>query len=70
MNKAYVYLTIGHKSFVTGKTAIVAMDEDFAFIESYKDAATRKVCDHLGLPVNEIIIFDWKFLGENVLVMK
>lgn len=69
MNDYYVYLTIGHKSFTKGKTAIVKVSEDHEFIDMYKALATTKVCEQLNLKEDEVLIFDFKFLGDDVLLI-
>ena len=65
-NKVFIYIIIGHKSFVTGMHCIVELFDDFLYVDIYKDIAFEKACAKLGINKDESIILDWKFLGENV----
>lgn len=65
-----VMLNFSHRSFKTGKTAIVSISEKFELISDYRDAAKKKVCEQLNLPENEIVIFDFHFLGSDVLFVE
>ena len=69
MRTVYVELNFGHKSFTTRKTAIVAIqtEKDGEYIATYAKIAKEKVCKELGLNEEEVTIFDWSFLGENVM---
>lgn len=69
MRTVYVELNFGHKSFTTGKTAIVAIqtEKDGEYIATYAKIAKEKVCKELGLNEEEVAIFDWSFLGESVM---
>lgn len=68
MKTVYVELMLGHKSFTGGKIAIVAVqtEKDCEHIRTYANIAKKKVCKEFGLNEEEIRIFDWSFLGEDV----
>ena len=70
MDNVYVYLVVGHQSFKTGKTAIVSLPNCYAFIATYFKVAKEKVCERLGLDVEDVVILDSKFLGDDVLLIK
>ena len=63
---SYVYITIGNRKFFTGKQVIVKVNESFTFISSYKDAAFKIACKHLGLEPSECSILDWSYLGDDL----
>lgn len=69
MRTVYVELNFGCKSFDTGKIAIIAIqtEKDEEYITAYAEFAKEKVCEELGLNKDEITIFGWSFLGENVM---
>ena len=66
----YVYIILGHRSFTTGKIAIVAVPDAYAFISDYADGAKKQACKELGLNEEEVSILDYKFLGSDVLFIK
>ena len=65
----YVYIVIGHRSFKTGKSAIVAIAEEYEFISDYANEAKKRVCKELGLNVDEAVVLTQLFLGNNVLFL-
>lgn len=69
MRTVYVEICFGHKSFTTGKTAIVKIqtDDDIKNITIFAKVAIKIICEELKLSEEEIAIFDWRFLGEDVL---
>lgn len=69
MITVYMKVSFSHHSFTTGKIAIVAMqtDKEAEHIGVYKDLAKEKICKELGFDQKELVIFDYKFLGENVM---
>lgn len=69
MRTVYVEISFGHKSFTTGKTAIVGIQtkNNVDTITTYAKIAKTKICRKLGISEEEIAIFDWRFLGEDVL---
>lgn len=69
MGNVYVKLNFGHRSFTTGKTAIVAVPDYCEYLTTYERLAKEKVCKHLGLDDKEVHVFDYTVLGENVLFL-
>ena len=69
-NIVYIYIVIGHRSFFTGKICIVEMDEHHVFIDHYKEPAKIKACKKLGLNKDEVSVLDFKYLGEDVSIIR
>lgn len=67
--KVYVYITLGHRSFFTGKICIVEMTDEFVFIEHYKEPAKIKACEKLGLNPDEVSVLDFNYLGEEIYII-
>lgn len=68
-DKVYVQINFSHRSFTTGKTAIIAVDRSptcSELIYTYFELAKEKLCNKLGFTENEICVFDWCFLGPGV----
>lgn len=68
VDDCYVYLSLGHSSFTTGKVVIVKIPDVYMFLKTYVDVAKAKACKELGLDEDSVIVFDYKFLGDNVLI--
>ena len=66
MDSVYVYIVIGHVSFCTGKTVIVKLPPDHEFISTYKQLAKEKACEKLSINVDDAVILNFKYLGEDV----
>lgn len=68
-DKVYIQINFSHRSFTTGKTAIIAVDRHptcSELIDTYFHLAKKKLCDKLNLKEDEIAVFDWCFLGPGV----
>lgn len=66
-DKVYVLINFGHRSFTTGKTAIIGIDRSETcseLISTYFDLAKQKLCENIG---HEISVFDYNFLGPDVI---
>ncbi len=70
MKNVYIYLSFGHPSFKTGHVAIVSLPGGHERIEEYRSLAKKKVCSEIGLLEDEVALFDFMFLGENVQFVK
>ena len=70
MGNIYMEIILGHESFSLSKICIVELLGDYVFISTYVEPAKRKACEKLGLNVNEVIVLNWSFLGENVAFIK
>ena len=67
MENVYVELNFSHKSFNTGRTAIVAVPNYCEYLTTYERLVKEKVCKELGLDEKEVVVFDYKVLGKNVM---
>lgn len=67
MENVYVELMFSHQSFKTGKIAVVAVPNYCEYLTTYKKLAIEKVCKHLNLKEEEVVVFDCKVLGDDVL---
>lgn len=63
--KKWVYILYDHESFNAAKSAIVCVDGDYEFTNSYRYKATEILCNHINLNIDEVVIHDWKFLGSH-----
>ena len=70
MNINYIYIVLGHASLLTGKMAIVEVPGDYTFISTYKKLAKEKACQEFGLNEKETCVLDYKFLGEDLTIIK
>lgn len=66
MKNVYAMIILGHKSFITGKIIIVALPNEYVFIDTYRQLAKEKACQKLGIKEDETVVFDFKFFGEDV----
>lgn len=68
MENVYVELHFSHKSFTTGRTAIVAVPNKCEYLTTYIELAKEKVCEKLNLNKNEVVVFNHSsVLGRDVL---
>lgn len=70
MDKVYIQINFGHRSFTTGKTAIIAIDQsstNFELIEEYFHLAKQKLCEKINMKEDEISVFDCCYLGPGVI---
>ena len=67
MNTCHMVLTLGHKSFTTGKIVVVELPDEYILLATYKQKAKEKACEKLGLNEKEVSVLDFNFLGEDVL---
>lgn len=63
MKKA-IYIVLGHKSFTSGKVALVEISEEREFITQYVDIAKEKFCKQLGMNVDEVSVLNWFFVQD------
>ncbi len=68
MKKA-IYIVIGHKSFNTGKSALVEITEEREFITQYVDIAKEKFCKQIGMNADEVSVLNW-FFDQNIAIIK
>lgn len=59
-----VYIVIGHKSFATGKAALIQISEEREFISQYMEIAKEKFCKQLGVDVSEVSVLNWFFVQD------
>lgn len=67
MRNVYVKMTIGHKSFNTGKIAIVSVPGYSEYLTTYEMLAKEKICEKLGLDKEEVHVLSYSVLGSDVL---
>ena len=63
----WIYLVLGHRSFKTGKTVIVAVPDYCTFITEYENEAKKKACKEIGLNESEVHVLECKVIGRDVL---
>lgn len=66
----WVELAYDNRSFQSVKTAIVLISENYTFVNEYRNAAKRKLCERLGLKENEVYVPDCRLLGSDVLFIE
>ena len=69
-DKVYVEIHYSHRSFITGRIAIISVDNSESGserIDYYFNLAKEKLSKQIGINKSEIAIFDQIFLGCNVL---
>ena len=70
MGNTYVLITVDNRSFKKAKTAIVSVPSvDGCIISLYCDMAKARVCEKLNIPVEETAVFDWKIIGNDLLLL-
>ena len=69
--KLYIYVFVGHESLRHGKHAIVELpDQPDTYIRVFADMAKEKVCERLNLPKDEVTLIDYRFFGEDVMIIR
>lgn len=66
MKDVYIYLILGHRSFTTGKIVIVSVPNYSVSLTTYEREAKLKACQALNLKESEVVVLDYRFLGDDV----
>lgn len=69
MNSCYVELCFSHKSFNTGKIAIVAIPSGVERLTTCVELAKERICRKLNLDEKEVVVLTYNVLGEDILFL-
>lgn len=63
MEKA-IYICLGHKTFSSGRIALVSILEERKYITDYVEIAKEKFCKQLGVNPDEVTVLNWFFVQD------